>query len=82
MIDNKEADNKILAVPVKDIRAKHIKDKKDLPPHLLEELAHMFTRYKELEGKEVQVVGWDNANKAKEALKRSIQRYKKRFKVK
>jgi inorganic pyrophosphatase len=38
MIDGGDKDDKILAVPVDDIRSKHIRDKDDVPPHLLEEI--------------------------------------------
>lgn len=77
MIDGGDKDDKILAVPLNDPRYKDVKDIGDVPSHLLEEIAHFFKEYKYLEGKTTEVVGWENAEKAFEAIERSIELYKK-----
>lgn len=77
MIDGDDNDDKILGVPVNDPRFKDVKDIDDVPEHLLEEIAHFFKEYKHLEGKTTEVLGWENAQKALEAIKHSIKLYKK-----
>jgi len=79
MEDSGELDDKILAVPSKDPRFKEIKDYKDLPSHLIKELEHFFSRYKELQGKEVKVLGVEDAEKAKEAILKGIEKFKEKF---
>jgi inorganic pyrophosphatase len=49
--DSGEKDDKILAVPVDDIRFKHIKSIKDLPEHTIDEIGFFFERYKDLQFK-------------------------------
>src|SRR3989338_9321916 len=49
--DSGEKDDKILAVPVDDIRFKHIKTIKDLTDHQVDEIAFFFQHYKELQFK-------------------------------
>ena len=79
MEDSGELDDKILAVPAKDPRFNEIKDIKDLPQHLLNELEHFFSRYKELQGKETKVLGFEDAEAAKKAVLAGIDKYKKHF---
>lgn len=75
MIDAGESDDKILGVPVNDPRCDDIKDIDDVPPSLLNEISHFFEDYKKLEGKKTEVLGWDNASKALEAIKHSMKLY-------
>ncbi|MCK9151760.1 inorganic diphosphatase [Methanobacterium alcaliphilum] len=77
MIDGGDNDDKILGVPVEDPRFKDIKDISDVPSHLLKEIAQFFKEYKNLEGKKTEVIGWENAEKAFEAVEYSIKLYKK-----
>lgn len=79
MVDNGENDAKILAVPVKDPRFKNTKDIKDLEPHLLDEIKHFFSVYKELEGKKVEVGDWRGKKEALEAVDKAIKLYKEKF---
>lgn len=76
MIDGGDKDYKVLAVPVDDPRFKDVKDIDDIPSHLLDEIAHFFKEYKRLENKETEVLGWENADIAKEEINRSIELYK------
>jgi Inorganic pyrophosphatase len=76
MIDGDDKDDKILGVPVNDPRYKDINDIDDIPSHLLDEIAHFFKEYKTLEGKVTEVLGWEHAEEAFEAIKHSIDLYK------
>ena len=75
MLDGGEQDDKILAVPVSDVNYEHIEDLTDLPSHLREEIAEFFRTYKNLEGKRVQVLGWKNAEQAKEVILEAMVTY-------
>lgn len=76
MVDNGDSDVKILCVPVNDVRFKNLKDIEGLDEHFLEEIAHFFTVYKELEGKKVEVGGWEGAAAAKKAILQAVEAYK------
>ena len=52
MIDNGQADEKIIAVCLNDPFYKDYNSIKDLPAHVSEQIKHFFTVYKTLEGKE------------------------------
>ena len=77
MIDGGEADEKILAVPVKNPRYKNIKTMDDLEPHILDEIKHFFEQYKKLEKKEVEVKNWESRENALAALKEAHENFKK-----
>jgi inorganic pyrophosphatase len=76
MIDGGDQDDKILAVPVEDPRYKSVHTIGDVPESFLDEVAHFFAEYKRLEGKETEVMGWENAQKAFEAIEHSMRLYK------
>lgn len=70
-------DDKILAVPVNDPFYDKVRSLEDVPFHLLEEIKHFFKRYKELAREKASEVGeWEGSEKAKEAVKKSIEIYK------
>jgi inorganic pyrophosphatase len=80
MVDSGDPDAKILAVQAKNPRFDTIKDLKDIEafnPHLLKEIEHFFLHYKDLQGKKVELNGWDDAKAAKEEIKKSAEVYKK-----
>ena len=58
MADDKGEDEKILCVADHDPRWRDLKELEDVPQHLLDEIAHFFAIYKDLEQKEVEVRGW------------------------
>lgn len=58
MWNEKRPDEKILCVPLHDPLWNHIESLPDVPPHLLKEIEHFFTIYKELEKKKTGVEGW------------------------
>ena len=75
MIDGGDSDDKILGVPVNDPRFTDIRDINDVPQQFLDEIEHFFSDYKKLEGKTTNVLGWENAEKAFEAIKHSKELY-------
>lgn len=75
MRDDKGQDEKILSVPLQDPQWNHLKKLKDVPPHLLKEIEHFFSVYKELEGKKVQVQGWKDKAQAEKVIKDCAARY-------
>ena len=74
MIDSGENDAKILCVPANDIRYADTHDITDVPEPVRTAIAHFFQVYKELEGKHVQVVGWNDAAHAERAILDAIMR--------
>jgi len=58
MHDDKGRDTKILTVPDSDPRWSHVRDLGDVPEHLLAEIGHFFSIYKDLEQKTVSVEGF------------------------
>ena len=55
MVDQGEADDKIIAVATYDESVNHMKDVADLPPHSEKQIRRFFMDDKTLEGKEVKV---------------------------
>jgi len=78
--DQGEVDDKVLAVPIYEPEQDELKDLKDVPRHVLLEIKHFFTHYKDLEGKKVKVIGWRNSSIAKKVIANALNLYKKRFK--
>jgi inorganic pyrophosphatase len=78
MIDQGREDEKILAVGTNNPIYKDLHDYRELYPHLLLEIEHFFTIYKELEAKTTRITGWQDAARAKEVVGESQQRYKKK----
>lgn len=72
MLDDGEADDKIIAVLEKDWVYGEISDVSELPPILIERLAHYFLTYKQVQGKANKVeigeaYGYEHARKVLEA---------------
>jgi len=77
MEDESGMDEKILAVPISklDITFDYIQNIDDVPEMLKEKINHFFEHYKKLEkNKWVKIVGWENADKAKEIIAEAIAR--------
>ncbi len=80
MKDEHGIDDKVLAVPVDDPIFEKVKEKDDVPPALLEEIAHFFKRYKDLEkGKHVEVIGWFGKEEAVKAVEKARRIYAERY---
>jgi len=69
MVDQGKGDEKILAVGVHNPIYQGVHDYSDLYPHLLREIEHFFTIYKELEAKTTRIVGWHNSGRAREIVR-------------
>lgn len=78
MIDTGEADDKIIAVPVKDPRFANIKDLSDVNPHTLKEIEHFFSTYKKIQDAEVKITGFKGKKEAEEAFARGQKLYKEK----
>lgn len=77
MWDEKGPDEKILCVPVADPMWNHIETLEDVPPHLLKEIEHFFTIYKDLEKKKTGIEGWQmERSEAFRIIAESQKRYK------
>lgn len=79
MLDNGKNDEKIIAVPFNDPNYNGYRDIAELPPHLMEEIRHFFTVYKDLEGKKTAVNEFEGAVGAVAVIEECIERYKKKF---
>jgi inorganic pyrophosphatase len=60
MEDEKGVDEKILAVPTTDPSFETYQSLGNIPPHFLRAMDHFFRIYKELEGKAVRTMGWQD----------------------
>lgn len=81
MLDNGEADDKIIAVAVGDPSVSHIKDISELPQHFISELRNFFEDYKKLEKKTVVVEEFGDSKAAVEILQESFKMYNDHFKT-
>ena len=79
MLDRGEPDDKILAVPWHDPRYEEYSDISQLPKHSLKEIEHFFLIYKDLEGRRVEIQGWERSDVAKQVIQESIARYDAKF---
>jgi len=78
MFDEKGIDEKILCVPIADPLWNHIESLKDVPPHLLKEIEHFFSVYKDLEEKKVGVEGWEDRDTAVKVIREAQERYRQK----
>lgn len=76
MEDEKGPDEKILCVPIKDPLWNHISSLDDVPPHLLREIEHFFTIYKDLEDKKTGIDGWDDLEAAHKIINEARDRFR------
>jgi inorganic pyrophosphatase len=51
----------------------------DLSQHYLKEVEHFFHIYKDLEGRRVEIVGWEKSEVAAAVINESITRYQEKF---
>ena len=77
MEDDGGVDEKVLCVPVKDPRWKHIQDLADVSEHIKNEIEHFFTHYKDLEpGKWVKIDGWRDKAATQKVIDAAFANYK------
>lgn len=75
MTDQGLGDEKVLCVGEGNPRYKDVHDYSQIYPHMLREITHFFSIYKDLEGKRVDVRGWRDATFAKETVRKAQQRF-------
>jgi inorganic pyrophosphatase len=78
MTDDGGEDAKIIAVPHDKLTTiyKEVKELKDLPPLLLEQIKHFFENYKDLEaGKWVKISGWFDTAAARDIIMEGVNAY-------
>lgn len=83
MIDNGEADDKIIAVLKQDEIYGHIKNVEECPATLINRLKHYFLTYKNMPGHEnkaVEITHTYGADEAREVILRSMEDYNAKFK--
>jgi len=79
MEDDGGMDEKVLAVPTNKMHLMYadVETHTDLPQIILDEIAHFFEHYKDLEkGKWVKINGWEGAEKAKQLIMEGVERAK------
>jgi inorganic pyrophosphatase len=74
MVDQGKEDEKILAVGTNNPIFRDVHDYQELYPHLLLEIQHFFTVYKELEAKTTKILGWEDSKRAREIVTESQER--------
>jgi len=78
MTDESGDDAKILALPIDKLYKGYqtVGSFRDLPVHLLDQIAHFFEHYKDLDqGKWVRVGGWKGVDEAKEEIMTSVKMF-------
>jgi inorganic pyrophosphatase len=76
MSDEEGEDAKVLCVPATDPRVAHQTELEHVPSYELDEIAHFFAIYKQLEpGKDTHVEGWKGRKAAENVIDQSRQRF-------
>jgi len=79
LVDRGVADEKVLAVPMRDPYSDGLDDLGDIPQHYLREIEHFFQVYKDLEGTRTETRGFEGAAAAKAAVTRGMILYREKF---
>ncbi len=75
MIDQGQGDEKILCVGAGNPRYEDVHNYSEIYPHILKEITHFFSIYKNLENKRVEVHGWRDAQVAYELVTKAQQAF-------
>lgn len=75
MLDQGIPDEKVLAVGTRNPRYENVRSFSEVYPHIIKEITHFFSIYKDLEGKRVEVKGWKDAEYAREKVAEAIRNY-------
>lgn len=75
MLDQGVLDEKVLAVGNQNPRYAKVFNYTDIYPHMLKEITHFFSIYKDLEGKRVEIKGWHDADYAREHIIRAQKQF-------
>jgi inorganic pyrophosphatase len=75
MYDEKGPDDKLLCVPVSDPIWNKLTSIEEVNPHIIKEIEHFFSVYKDLEEKKVGIEGWEDKASAITSILESRKRY-------
>ena len=75
MLDQGVPDEKILAVGKNNPRYNDVWNYSEIYPHILKEITHFFSIYKDLEGKRVEILGWKDVHAARKVVSESADRF-------
>ncbi len=81
MVDQDSADQKILAVGVHNPRYREVRNYSDVYEHVLKEIGHFYSIYKELEGKRAQSLGWRDCESAQQTIMEAHARFRGELKA-
>jgi len=76
MKDRDERDEKIIAIPFGDPQYNGYRDISELPTHIIEEVRHFLTVYKQLENKKVEILETNGREDAEKCIAESIACFK------
>lgn len=79
MTDEGYSDEKIIAIPFKEPSYNCYTDIEQLPAHIMQEICHFFTVYKELEGKKTADVAICSKKEALQVINSCMKAYKDHF---
>lgn len=80
MVDQGEADDKIIAVAENDVSLSHVNKLSDIPNYLMDEINRFFEDYKILENKKIKVEPFSGYDDAMKIIEDSFQFYNENFK--
>lgn len=79
MLDEGEADDKIISVALHDMSVNHFNDISELPEHFIKLMRNFFEDYKKLENKAVKVEDFQSKAIAMDIVNQSITDYQQKF---
>ncbi len=79
MEDSGKLDEKIIAIPFGDPTYMHYQSITELPDHIANEIAHFFTVYKQLEGKDTFVSKTEDRDAAEEVIRKCLDSYVEQY---
>ena len=77
MRDRDEEDEKVVAIPFGDPQYNGYRDISELPTHIIAELRHFLTVYKQLENKKVEILETGGREMAENTIQKALDDYKK-----
>lgn len=77
LTDRNETDEKVIAIPFGDPQYNEYTDISELPSHIIDELRHFLSVYKQLENKVVKVLKVGSHEDAKRTIKEGLEKYKR-----
>ena len=81
MVDGKYDDDKIIAIPFNDPNMNHYKEIEDVPDHIISEIEHFFTVYKNLEHKRTTGFKIENKDSALQIIEKALKSYEENKKI-